>query len=477
MENKKWYENAYMLNRDCDWDYYLDVSSREACEASLRQIFGVYKHQLTDVLFNIFCQGSFVPSKTFRWTALEAIELTETEPDRAKRWSKIYKACTEYGFDITQIFIEETLKNGRRPWVSFRMNDCHPCKPSGGIMKQETEAGHTLGKDYGYYAVCYDFAYPGYKNALRDYIEEIITDYDFFGVEFDFLREPYCFDYKNNPECYKIMTEYMRELKAVVTKAEAKHGHKIQILMRVPRDVRTCLEYGFDMVTIAKEGLIDVVGPCARWANTDSGISYKEWKDAVGEDVVVIPGIEYLLPNMTCPTEEHIKGYYAAFRGQGAPAAYIYNIMWDCEEHYPIWNITYESALKGRRQFIVGEQDIAAYYPINAYKPLPMIFKQRTADISLQVGLIKPEDNVTVLIDFEGDEIPTATMLGKRDVVGNVTEPYCLISPSDWEKPIAVTTHTPVAYDFSGVSTEGPLTLSFTGTGKVNWINVIIDAK
>ena len=435
----------YILNRDPDWCLFIDDSSAESCRRDLERNFSEFVNgtAITDVAICTFCRLSYIPSLVFDWFPIRWIQYKDYDyktgekvteiPFQIARWETFYKCYTEFNIDPVQIFLDQMKKYNKRAWLSIRMNDCHHDVYNGTKMQQEDiAASQTVGDAYGYFSKCRNFSYGRYRTLLLAYVEEVFSKYDFFGLELDFMREPYCFDYKNNPECYKIMTEYMRELKSVVTRAEAKHGHKIQILIRVPRDVRTCLEYGFDMVTIAKEGLIDVVSPCARWANTDSGISYKEWKDALGENVVVIPGIEYLLPNFTCPTEEHIKGYYAAFRSQGAPAAYIYNIMWDCEEHYPIWNITYESALKGRRQFIVGEQDIAAYYPINAYKPLPMIFRQRTADISLQVGLIKPEDKVSVLIDFEGDELPTATMLGKRDVTGNVTEPYCLISPNDW---------------------------------------------
>ena len=49
MENKKWYTDALMINRDPNWYYAIDASSKESCIGSLNSYFSFSDGAITDM--------------------------------------------------------------------------------------------------------------------------------------------------------------------------------------------------------------------------------------------------------------------------------------------------------------------------------------------------------------------------------------------------------------------------------------------
>ncbi len=478
MENKKWYENMFMLNRDPDWDSHWlwekcdrDDSTKEACEKGIEEIFGGYRNPLTDVALCLFCGVALFPTDKHLWGG-RMFPLYRYNDGAGWRWKRLNMIYEDYKLDHVQMFIDQTKKHNIRPWATFRMNDCHPSKTPTALKVEAIEGGMVVGNEYGYYRHCFDFSYPNYRNALRDVIKDAVDRYDWFGVELDFTREPYCFDYKNNPDCHKIMTEYVREIKEIVTNAEKRVGHKIQILIRVPATPSTCLEFGFDIKTMAEEGLIDAVNPSPRWAHSDSGIPIKEWHELVNYKIPVLAGIEQMNVDFTVTSLEMIKGYIAAFYGQGADGISLYNYF---NSYTPpsAWDISKDVALEGKRQFVVTDQDCFAY-PENRYKPLPLEISGKV-ELPLEVGLIKANDSACVIIDFEGDAMPTLTVNGK-EIAGVKCDPVERRITGKQEY-LNLTPHNPLSFDISGIETPSSLDLTFSGNGTVNYVEVVIDAK
>ncbi len=464
MANKKWYEGMYMLNRDPDWWIRIDPTSADACRSSLEKFFGVYGGALTDVACCVFSQNSMVPSNAFYWLGNKYPDYKDSDPNFAESYEKLYKCCTEYNVDPTQIFIDQVNKKGIRPWLSVRMNDAHMRKHPCPLFLEELEAGHMVHDNR-----CYDYTSPRYRNALKDFIGEVLDKYDFFGLELDFMRWPRNFDYVNNPDCHKIMTEYLREVKTLVSKAEARVGHDIKILIRVPSFPKAALALGFDVETLYKEGTIDAVNPTPLFNNTDSYIPIEEWKAMLGDDAAIIPGLEILNHKYSYNRLENVKGYLAAFYAQGAPGAYLYNYYGHVRTG--IWELTPEKCLEGKRHFIVTNEDCFAF-PEDRHKPLPIAL-DTNAERKLLIGKVKSSDKVTLRIDFEGDTAPLIRVADKTDVQGAPTEPITL--PGQREV-ITLSDHTPYSYDISGIETDNEITVKFTGNGTVHYLDLLIDA-
>ena len=481
MADEKWYHNALMVNRDPCWYWYaIDDSSAEACRKSVENYFSLYEGAITDICLCVFEQSSLIPSDAFHWRGEKYFWKKENGIDvdyTNTPIKNLYKCFAEYKVDAVQIFIDCMKKLGIRPWISLRMNDAHFNADATSFLHsemfyEEVAAGHVIGEKYGYYGKCFDFKYPRYKNALLKYIEEVVGKYDMFGFEIDFMRECHCFDYKNDPECHKIMTEYIREIRKIVRKAEERVGHDIKVSLRTCRSPRDAKAFGFDVKTLVDEGLIDVVIPAPRWSPTDSGIPIREWRELLGDDFPVVAGIEASLLKLTTNQPENSKAYAASFYAQGADGLYFHNHEYYNDHNRAVWKITRENCLEGYREFVVLPQDMAAYDEWR-YKPLPLNV-DGSADLPLELGRIKADDTVKVVIDFSGDELPTLDVGGVAGVVPTDAEH---ITVGSGDKAIDFTPNKALEFDISGVSTECPLTLTFNGKGTVNYVTIRIDAK
>ncbi len=484
MKNKEFFKKSYFLNRDADWcsDPWIDSSSKEAMKKSLEYGFSKYAdNAITDVVMNIFAQGSYIPSEVFGWRAMDHVTCKESHPAWSERFKPYYQCYAEYGLDPVQIFIDQVTKNGRRPWISIRMNDCHRVPVYSKFKQEEIDAGHVLGEEYGYFWHCINYKYPKYREDLLRYMEEILQKYNFFGLELDFLREAHCFDFKHDTGYDKIMTEFLREVRALTKKYEARKGHEIKLLIRLPRDIKTCMDFGFDVKTMIAENLVDVINPSARCATTESAIPVREWLEAAGDDVAVIPGLEELNgvedrnERLFACAPPHAKAYLAAFYSQGAPGVYAYNywgINWVTEE---VWTYNEENVLKGLRKFIVNQQDLFVHDETR-YKPFPFVFEGERV-FPIEVGKIKAADKVDIIIDYIGDKdnLPTLTVNDTITVKGKRCEHVTIVN--HYGNAYSQTKNIVISYDISGIETESTLNPKFHGNGTIVYLQADIDAR
>ncbi len=489
MENKKWYEGMYMMNRDPDWCLFIDDSSAESCRHDLERNFSEFVNgtSITDVAICTFCRMSYIPSLVFDWFPRrwmlykdfnpETGEAWDEIPASIKRWEPFYKCYTEFNIDPVEIFLEQMNKYGARAWLSLRMNDVHIDQFANQTRDEDKAVGHFVtpidGNPCDYYQRCIDYTYPRFRNMLLAYIKEVFKKYDFFGLELDFMREVCCFNYQENPDCHKIMTGFLREVRALVDKIGKEKGHDIKILIRLPRDPESAVGFGFDVKTIVNDNLVDAINPTPRWSNVDSAIPVRHWQEYVEDRVPIIPGLENLCTRYVFCTYENNKAYLAGLYGQGAVGAYIYNHFGRTGVHSLTRCISRESCLEGRREFIVTEQDTSPEWK-KRYKPLPMKIDGATV-LPLEIGKVKPNDNVTLIIDFEGETSPTVSVCQKSGVSGSVTEPLTALRADG--RTAEFTPNTPLAYDLTGIETEGTFNLTFNGVGTVGFVKIIIDAK
>ncbi len=479
MDTKTLLKNALMVSEDPNWYGVMSPKSKEDCIRSLEKYFDKFNGKMTDVLLCVLEQTTILPSKYHTWRGEKFLQKKENGIDVDYPFLEgLYKGFSVYGVDGVQIFIDTMKKKGIRPWITLRMNDAHHGSLPTSFLRPDAfyeaaEAGEIIGEEYGYYEHCFDFTYPKYRNAILGYIGEILDKYDFFGLELDFMREIRCFDYKNNPECHKIITEYMREVKKLVTKAEGRVGHKITVSIRTCRSHVDALEFGFDIKTMVDEGLVDVVVPSPRWNPSDSAIPIAEWRELLGDKITIIAGIETTSMWATIQKPEMTKAYTAVYYDEGADGIYYNNHEAASERNLASWSITRENCLEGRREFVVTFNDCYSDTS-RRYKPLPLTF-DGAGELPLKISLVKPTDKVKVMVDFEGDAPPTLSALDKKNVAATVIEP--LVYDAIGEKTKVVTEHTPLCYDMSGISTKSDVTLSFNGTGTIHYLTIIIDAE
>lgn len=489
MTNREWAKNALIMDRDPNW--YFDGESKESTEAGLKKAFSVWYSQnskVTDVLFCIYEQNSMIPSEFVSWRGDIMERYCESSP--------LKTMISEYGIDPVQLYLDEMDRHGIRPWITLRMNDAHfKYENEVYFIKSDyhfeaVEKGYTIGDEYGYFGRCFDFSKGDYAERMLGYIGEILDRYDMFGLSLDFLREMYCFDYKKNRNASDLMTGFIEKVAEKIKQAGARRGHPIRLLVRVARDEKTCLDFGFDIRRWCREGLVDAVSPCARWECNDSGIPISEWREVVGEATALFGGIEQLmLPghpvapdgtvdysaavSRTNTSAGQVRGYSAAFLDGGADGILIANMCHDSQPFADIRATVLADLHHQDRTFTVTYQDLHA--DTEHYAPLPFTLNSNTETVSLAVGRIMPTDRVKITVSgkrFEGNR-PVLTVNGIPCPEAVPAEPVILTS-SAGNRNICLTSEEIFCYQLTDFETSGEVELDFTGKGTVEFIQLDI---
>jgi len=406
----------------------------------------VHRHtQITDFVMNICAKGSSTPSDVFMDYAdiyesmIIGTDRSDSEEGKSAAFRGLYDIQKKHGIDVYATWIDRCRQVGFNPWFSFRMNDCHASTKTKSDSPKDfyvraSENGWILGEKYGYYSGCFDYSYEEVRNYYLSYIREQTQRYDVYGIELDFLREYHCFPYltADMSECRAIMTQFMREVKAIVLDAERIHGHEMKIMIRLPRDIEHCLYYGFDPAVIAGEGLVDIVVTSPRFAGSDSGIDLDEWRRAL-PGVTVIPGIEAavgIVDGKFVDTSKEIAlGLAANYLSYDPAGLYFFNHFISprifssffsplCEyeqkrlaTHEP-WEKSfavlacaadYKTIYQSAIRFVIIPEgyEACAGYP-EMWRPIPTEIGTEKKSFALRTGLIPKGKKCSVILGFDG---------------------------------------------------------------------------
>ena len=399
-----------MINLDCDVFYH---SRRNVphliCEEYVREYINQYKDtSVSDIVLNVGGTLSSTPSKT-RTCYLERAKYAK---ENGIEWgcTDVLLKLDELGLDVYKIWIDQTLKNGLNPWISFRMNDAHNLMIDDDplISPQLKEMFKNCSvirhhRQIGWYDRCQDYSIEQVRKFHLDYIEEQTMQYLPYGIELDFQRELNCFSPGHEWSGMEIMTDFMRRVKEIVSRAEEKAGRKIKISVRCNQNPQYCMEWGFDIVRWAKEGLIDVFVPAPRWNCTDTDIPVKLWKQILAPyHIPVYPGIDaqnihpypddFMKKGHTvCTTVATTFGMAANFLTQGADGVYLFNYFneipdemkggkfSDCDDifkadgYYKVLCLAgnYDEVIKQKRKYMITYNDkVPLYRNCDAVLPL-----------------------------------------------------------------------------------------------------------
>lgn len=293
------------------------------------------------LVFNTFCQLSAVDSQymtTFSTFIEKKLAGGTTLEEIGWYVWPFYSIQKDFGIDPWEVWVRRCRQRGYEAWISIRMNDAHDRDYEECMMDEYAYRAkwrdHAIGEQYGYYWKCLNYAHDEVRERMLGYIGEQLARYDMDGLELDFMREIYCFDYLNQPECHLIMTQFMRDVRALVRRAEQTRGHAITLSARLPCDLQHCLIWGFDVAAWVGENLIDHVTPTPRWSSADSDMPIAEWVSRF-PGLRVSAGVETLLrfedlhrseddstPHLDADT---VNGLTAFYLSQGAEGINLYN--------------------------------------------------------------------------------------------------------------------------------------------------------
>ena len=356
--------------------------------------------QVTDVIFDVFCQYSATDSTVFDTYADIYLRREENgiPVDHRVHHQANYRLQKQCGLDPYQIWFERCKEVGIRPWMSIRMNDCHcpdeeTCFLRTKFFYEARENGWCIGKKYGYYRYCFDYAIPEVRQKMLDYVSEQILRYDVPVLELDFLREPFCFDYIEQKDAAEIMNGFMRQVRAAVTAAEQKHGHAIELSVRLIRDVDQNLVLGYDARTWVKEGLVDSITVTPRWATCDSDMPLEAWRQEF-PNVKIYAGIEVKAGQMVNIDTATTQGFAANYLAQPIDGIYLFNYFvnpfWTPEQLSGYVEIFSTCAsldtLKDKKlRYVLTEQDLCPVGCVR-FKPLPMTVDKEAKTLSVKTS-------------------------------------------------------------------------------------------
>lgn len=392
-------------------------------EQMLYPFVDIYRpSQTTDIMFNIFAQRSATPSACFdtlmgecRWGEKNGIEHPHLD------FHRCYQILEDrYQIDPFAVWIERCRENGHNPWLSIRMNDCHPDpfdehKELKNFFHKACENDWLLGKDYLYFWKCYNYGVKEVRDTMLAYIKEQLSRYDVYGLELDFMRECQCFRYltEDMEACTQIMNQFMRDVKQIALDCEKIHGHPIRILVRVARDITHSRFYGFDPVCWAKEKLVDIINPTPRWMGGDSGIPVQQWKELL-PGVEVVAGIEDNVGysperGVAIATTEIARGLAAGYLSAGSDGIYTYNYFVNSDKPY-IRNLEFLSCCasldslynRAVRFAVIPQADEFYAKTPPMWQPIPAQLGNGEQTLTITTGKIPENKRMMLIAGFEG---------------------------------------------------------------------------
>jgi len=387
----------------------VDTATPNTVREALQPFVAQYANtQITDVLFNIFCQYSAAPSEVYTTDVDKYLQTSENGvPVDYKEIFHASYTLSQWGVDPFEVWIAQCRELGMRPWISLRMNDCHEPDDEtnwlrGDFFYEARENGWMIGEDYGYFRNCFDYAVPEVREKMLAYIEEQFMRYDVHGLELDWMREITCFKEQGRPENVEIINDFMRRVDKLRHMAQEKWGHEIKIMCRLPRDYTQSVIYGFDAAAWAKEGLVNAIVVTPRWESNDSAMPLHQWRAALtGSDVKIYAGLEILTNRAAVEshsTARTAQGYAAQYLSAGADAIYLFNYFQNPNEPSETFREVYntcgsmDTLLGARRRHVVTFQDIAPK-GVGRFRPLPMkVTKTKPQSLLVHTGSFEAEE-------------------------------------------------------------------------------------
>ena len=513
-----WATNNWIIDIDPDWPHlYVDPTSSETAESTMDDYFSyIFNTGVTDIILCPYEQNSLVPTESdaiswmhdkVNWTEEGGYPVNYDQFDlfgNGYTFNKYYDLYTKENTDIYAMAFAKIRESGIRPWLSFRMNDRHYTGKEGGdtnyirsnFYYEALEKGYMIGSEYGdFHAYCLDYSEERVRQVMYDYLREMILRYDVFGVQLDFIRCLPCFDYLNDTDYAKYMTQFIRDIAAVVNEAEVKFGHDIKLMLRLGRSIEHNLVYGFDVETIANEKLVDAFVPSPRWDSVDSAIPVDEWKEIAGDNIAVFIGIEERMDvkkdksRTQKNTSEYVKGFSSGYLAQGADGVYFNNYYQLGGFGPSIWSLTPETMVQGTRRFKVTYQDLV---PIGyeGYEPLPMPLTNDNSSITVNLGQILPTETLSVLVAYKIDQIKKTDTINiesmpKVIINGDAATAMRIADETDGfydgvpsARVVSSSLYQVVVYTFEGIETAGDLVIDFDVdqgcSGTINHIELLV---
>ena len=176
------------------------------------------------------------------------------------------------GGDFVQVFIDRCREKGQVPFIGFRLNDAHlkeywDKKPGDKIDPETMHCMTPLYRDHPQWRVgpnmhgdwtqrTLDWSIPEVRQHNYRLIAELCENYDFDGLELDYMRfYSYFNQQKTSSEQRKeIMTDFVRSIRKKLDET-SKNGKHRWLSVRIPAFIEAWDPMGIDVVAMTQAGV------------------------------------------------------------------------------------------------------------------------------------------------------------------------------------------------------------------------------
>lgn len=198
--------------------------------------------------------------------------------DRIMSFMNLYQDLIDAGVD----WLAEAAKACRRrqisPWVTIRMNDFHGHRNiDGSFFNVPLLKNPAMRLKHSTYSP--NMADPSYRTGLNyerrevrtlmfTQIKEVVEDYDYEGLELDWLRNALCCEPNASAKTVEMMSDWLREVRVLTERRAKKTGRPYPLGLRIPGQLETLKSIGLDVATLCREGTLDFISPSGFWRTT-----------------------------------------------------------------------------------------------------------------------------------------------------------------------------------------------------------------
>ncbi len=164
----------------------------------------------------------------------------------------------------------------------------------------------------------FDFGHQEVREHKLAIIEEFITRWDNDGISLDFDRDPRYFKEYGKAENAALMTDLIREIKAILDRTGEQRGRQLYFHVRVIPKIEACYERGLDVATWVKEGLVDAITPGAGYLTVS--LNLKPWLELIdGRNCWIYPSSNHWR------TTEETRAWAMLMYQRGAHGVNLFN--------------------------------------------------------------------------------------------------------------------------------------------------------
>ena len=253
------------------------------------------------------------------------------------------KSLIDAGHDPLNLLIDRAHEKGMEFFASLRLN--HPMDPADvdNPFNWQFRMDHPEWCIRGKGEYAFNWVYPEVRAERFAYIEEYLTQYDIDGLELEFTFCPYYFEHGEGHANAHIMTEYLRDVRALTDEVGRARGRRIEIGAKVLPTREGNLAQGLDAAAWVQEGLLDFIVPTIYLdRQIDPNLPFEWLVDlAEGTDCEVYPTLQRSIRGLDLAEDrvrprsldlhaglDHLRAGAASYWDRGANGIYLLFLKW-----------------------------------------------------------------------------------------------------------------------------------------------------